>query len=146
MCTFCFLFPVFVLFFYVQRPCQFFFLNALVLYFYLEHVQRTTFCRCFLIFNPGVFCVDNGIILWLNIKNPATTTTFPAIYRFFIHLFVSLHCLFNVDLFCGYLLFLFLLFHSRPHHRQCFLETLFFSISVLSSPFNYSNFSSTYYL
>ena len=32
-----------------------FFLNALVLYFYLEHVQRITFCRCFLIFNQAVF-------------------------------------------------------------------------------------------
>ena len=32
-----------------------FFLNALVLCFYLEHVQRITFCRCFLIFNQAVF-------------------------------------------------------------------------------------------
>ena len=51
-----------------------FFLNALVLYFYLEHVQRITFCRCFLIFNQAVFCVDDGIVLWLKIKNPTTTT------------------------------------------------------------------------
>ena len=50
------------------------FLNALVLYFYHEHVQRITFCRCFLIFNPAVFCVDDGVILWLKIKNPTTTT------------------------------------------------------------------------
>ena len=53
-----------------------FFLNALVLYFYLEHVQRITFCRCFLIFNPAVFCVDDGVILWLKIKNPTTTTSY----------------------------------------------------------------------
>ena len=52
-----------------------FFLNALVLYFYLEHVQRITFCRCFLIFNQAVFCVDDGVVLWLKIKNPTTTTT-----------------------------------------------------------------------
>ena len=45
-----------------------FFLNALVLCFYLEHVQRITFCRCFLIFNQAVFCVDDGIVLWLKIK------------------------------------------------------------------------------
>ena len=45
-----------------------FFLNALVLYFYLEHVQRITFCRCFLIFNQAVFCVDDGVVLWLKIK------------------------------------------------------------------------------
>ena len=51
-----------------------FFLNALVLYFYLEHVQRITFCRCFLIFNQAVFCVDDGVVLWLKIKNPTTTT------------------------------------------------------------------------
>ena len=43
----------------------FFFLNALVLYFYLEHVQRITFCCCFLIFNQAVFCVDDGVVLWL---------------------------------------------------------------------------------
>ena len=52
-----------------------FFLNALLLYFYLEHVQRTTFCRCFLIFNQAVFCVDDGVVLWLKIKNPKLTTT-----------------------------------------------------------------------
>ena len=52
-----------------------FFLYALVLYFYLEHVQRITFCRCFLIFNQAVFCVDDGVVLWLKIKNPTTTTT-----------------------------------------------------------------------
>ena len=52
-----------------------FFLNALVLYFYLEHVQRITFCRCFLIFNQAVFCVNDGVVLWLKIKNPTTTTT-----------------------------------------------------------------------
>ena len=46
------------------------FLNALVLYFYFEHVQRIRFCRCFLILNPAVFCVDDGVILWLKIKNP----------------------------------------------------------------------------
>ena len=51
---------------------KFFFLNALVLYFYLEHVQRITFCRCFLIFNQAVFCVDDGVVLWLKIKNPTT--------------------------------------------------------------------------
>ena len=51
-----------------------FFLNALVLHFYLEHVQRVMFCRCFLIFNPAVFCVDDGVILWLKIKNPTATT------------------------------------------------------------------------
>ena len=45
-----------------------FFLNALVLCFYLEHVQRITFCRCFLIFNQAVFCVDDGVVLWLKIK------------------------------------------------------------------------------
>ena len=50
------------------------FLNALVLCFYLEHVQRITFCRCFLIFNPAVFCVDDGVILWLKIKKNPTTT------------------------------------------------------------------------
>ena len=50
-----------------------FFLNALVLYFYVEHVQRITFCRCFLIFNQAVFCVDDGVVLWLKIKNPTTT-------------------------------------------------------------------------
>ena len=44
-----------------------FFLNPLVLYFYLEHVQRITFCRCFLIFNQAVFCVDDGVVLWLKI-------------------------------------------------------------------------------
>ena len=32
------------------------------------------FCRCFLIFNPVVFCVDDGVILWLKIKNPTATT------------------------------------------------------------------------
>ena len=37
-------------------------------YFYLEHVQRITFCRCFLIFNQAVFCVDDGVVLWLKIK------------------------------------------------------------------------------
>ena len=51
----------------------FFFLNAFVLYFYLEHVQRIMFCRCFLIFNQAVFCVDDGVVLWLKIKNPTTT-------------------------------------------------------------------------
>ena len=71
--------------------------------------------------------------------------SFPAIYIYFL-LFFSLHCLFNVYLFYGYLLFLFLLFHARPHQRQYFLDPLLSSISVLSSPFNYSNFSSTYYL
>ena len=45
-----------------------FFLNALVLCFYYEHVQRITFCRCFLIFNQAVFCVDDGVVLWLKIK------------------------------------------------------------------------------
>ena len=50
------------------------FFNSLVLYFYLEHVQRIMFCRCILIFNPAVFCVGEGVILWLKIKNPATTT------------------------------------------------------------------------
>ena len=52
-----------------------FFFNALVLYFYLEHVQRITFCRCFLIFNQAVFCVDDGVVLWLKMKNPTITTT-----------------------------------------------------------------------
>ena len=52
-----------------------FFLNAFVLYFHLQHVQRVSFCRCFLIFNPAVFCVDDGVVLWLKIKNPTTTTT-----------------------------------------------------------------------
>ena len=55
-----------------------FFSNALVLCFYLEHVQRITFCRCFLIFNQAVFCVDDGVVLWLKIKKillPTTTTT-----------------------------------------------------------------------
>ena len=51
------------------------FLNALVLYFCFEHVQRITFCRCFLIFNPAVFCVGDDVILWLKIKNPTTTIT-----------------------------------------------------------------------
>ena len=36
--------------------------NALVLYFHLEHVQRITFSRCFLIFNPAVLCVVEGVI------------------------------------------------------------------------------------
>ena len=45
-----------------------FFLNALVLCFCLEHVQLITFCRCFLIFNQAVFCVDDGVVLWLKIK------------------------------------------------------------------------------
>ena len=54
---------------------QIFFLNALVLYFYLEHIQRITFCCCFLIFNQAVFCVDDGVVLWLKIKKPTTTTT-----------------------------------------------------------------------
>ena len=45
-----------------------FFLNALVLCFYLEPAQRITFCRCFLIFNQAVFCVDDGVVLWLKIK------------------------------------------------------------------------------
>ena len=71
--------------------------------------------------------------------------SFPSIY-IFIHLFVSLVCLFNVDLFYGYLLFLFLLFRARPHHRQYFLDSVFSSISVFSSPFNHSNFFSTLYL
>ena len=57
-----------------------FFLNALVLYFYLEHVQRITFCRCFLIFNQAVFCVNDGVLLWLKIKNPTTTTTTTTKY------------------------------------------------------------------
>ena len=26
-------------------------------------VQRITFCRCFLIFNPAVVCVDDDVIL-----------------------------------------------------------------------------------
>ena len=51
-----------------------FFLNALVLYFILSMFERITFCRCFLIFNPAVFCVDDGVILWLKIKNPTTTS------------------------------------------------------------------------
>ena len=46
----------------------FFFFNALVLCFYLEHVQRMTFCRCFLIFNQAGFCIDDGVVLWLKIK------------------------------------------------------------------------------
>ena len=45
-----------------------FFLNALVLCFCLEHVQRITFCRCFHIFNQAVFCVDDGVVLWLKKK------------------------------------------------------------------------------
>ena len=32
------------------------------LYVYLKHVQRISFCCCFLIFNPAVFCADNGVI------------------------------------------------------------------------------------
>ena len=51
-----------------------FFLNALVLCFYLEHVQRITFCRCFLIFDQAVFCVDDGVVLWLKIKKNPTPT------------------------------------------------------------------------
>ena len=58
-----------------------FFLNALVLYFYLEHVQRITFCRCFLIFNQAVFCVDDGVVIWLKIKNPTTTTTKFSVWK-----------------------------------------------------------------
>ena len=50
------------------------FLNAFVLYFHLEHAQRISFCRCFLIFNPAVFCVNDGVILWLKIKNPTATS------------------------------------------------------------------------
>ena len=65
-----------VFYFYFLFSCCFFrcsdranfFLNALVLCFYLEHVQRITFCRCFLIFNQAVFCVDDGVVLWLKIK------------------------------------------------------------------------------
>ena len=67
MCMFCFLFSVFVLFFRCSDRANFF-LNALVLCFYLEHVQRITFCRCFLIFNQAVFCVDDGVVLRLKIK------------------------------------------------------------------------------
>ena len=75
MCMCCFLFSVFVLFFLGAATVLIFFLNALVLYFYLEHVQRITFCRCFLIFNQAVFCADDGVVLWLKIKNTTTTTT-----------------------------------------------------------------------
>ena len=60
---------------YLGAATELIFLNALVLYFHLEHVQRITFCCCFLIFNPAVFCVDDGVILWLKIKNPTTDTT-----------------------------------------------------------------------
>ena len=67
MCMFCFLFPVFVVFF-LGAATVLIFLNALVLCFYLEHVQRITFCRCFLSFNPAIFCVDDGVVLWLKIK------------------------------------------------------------------------------
>ena len=74
MCMCCFLFSVFVLFFLGAATVLIFFLNAFVLYFYLEHVQRITFCCCFLIFNQAVFCVDDGVVLWLKIKNPTTTT------------------------------------------------------------------------
>ena len=81
---FCFLFLVFVLFFLGADRANFF-LNALVLYFYLEHVQRITFCHCFLIFNPAVFCVDDGVILWLKIKNPTTTTIGHILFRAFCY-------------------------------------------------------------
>ena len=75
MNVFCFLFSVFVFFFYFfLRPATvLIFFNAFVLYFHLEHVQRISFCRCFFIFNPAVVSVDNGVVLWLKIKNPATT-------------------------------------------------------------------------
>ena len=64
-----------VLLFFQVRDRANFFLNAFVLYFHLEHFQRISFYRCFLMFNPAVFCVDDGVILWLKIKNPTTTTT-----------------------------------------------------------------------
>ena len=66
-----------------------FFLNALVLYFYLEHVQRITFCRCFLIFNQAVCCDDDGVVLWLKIKNPTTTTISFVEVRLMVCLFLD---------------------------------------------------------
>ena len=65
MCMFCFLFPVFVFFLFLGAATMLilFFLNDLVLYFHLEQAQQISFCRCFLILNPAVFCVDDGDIL-----------------------------------------------------------------------------------
>ena len=37
--------------------------------------KSETFAR-FLMFNQAVFCVDDGVVLWLKIKNPTTTTFF----------------------------------------------------------------------
>ena len=68
-------------FFRCSDRANYFFLNALVLYFYLEHVQRITFCHCFLIFNAADFCVDDGVILWLKIKDPTTTATLNDIVK-----------------------------------------------------------------
>ena len=68
MCMFCFLFSCFRVVFFRCSDRANFFLNALVLCFYLEHVQRITFCRCFLISNQAVFCVNDGVVLWLKIK------------------------------------------------------------------------------
>ena len=56
-------FPVFVLFFRCSDRANFFY--AFVPYFHLVYVQRTSFCHCFLIFNPAVFYVDDGVISWL---------------------------------------------------------------------------------
>ena len=67
------------------------FLNALALYFYLEHVQRIAFCRCFLIFNPAVFCVDDGVILWLKIKNPTTTTLLMSKWYQYLFMIPTTH-------------------------------------------------------
>ena len=51
------------------------FSDAFVLHFHLKRVQRTSFCRCFLISNSVVLCVDDDVIFWLKTKNPTTNTT-----------------------------------------------------------------------
>ena len=74
-CMFCVLFPVLVFVFFGGFSDRAYFFKRFNCVFFLEHVQRITFCRCFLIFNPAVFCVDDGVNLRLKIKNPTTTTT-----------------------------------------------------------------------
>ena len=79
LCMFCFYFLFFIVFFFFfLGAATVLFLIAFVLYFHLEHVQHISFCRCFLIFNSVVLCVDDGIILWLKVKN-STSTNFKMI-------------------------------------------------------------------
>ena len=49
-----------------------------------------SFCRCFLIFNSVVFCVDDGVILWLKMLNPTFTTKCYANGQRYGPYFVSL--------------------------------------------------------